>query len=260
MNFLKMISIMNIKEKTKLLNTISFVFGIFLIAFLVQLASVLKGDNLVFPDIIKIIKTFFLLLSKKETYLLIATTFFHLLVTLVISFLFGLLTGLFQGFSNFFHKLTSPLMSLLRSMPMIVLTVIIMVLSDYQNVPYIVTSLVLIPIISEAVCHGIKNIDRDLIDAYLLFTNFNLKVFFTVYIPLIKGYLHQAFVNSVGMGIKVIVTAEYLVQCRNSLGKAVFESTYFNEYEEIYAYALIMVLIVLLVTKLPDFQLKKIKK
>ena len=53
------------------------------------------------------------------------------------------------------------------------------------------------------------------------------------------------------MGLKLIVTAEYLVQTRSSLGKAIYSSSYFNEYEDIYAYALIMILLVLLVSELP---------
>ena len=53
------------------------------------------------------------------------------------------------------------------------------------------------------------------------------------------------------MGIKMVVTTEYLVQTRNSLGKAIYSSSYFNEYQDIYAYALIMILLVLLVSALP---------
>ena len=54
------------------------------------------------------------------------------------------------------------------------------------------------------------------------------------------------------MGLKVIVTAEYLVQTKNSLGKAIFNESYFNEYAEIYAYALIMVLLVVALTGIPS--------
>ena len=44
---------------------------------------------------------------------------------------------------------------------------------------------------------------------------------------------------------------EYLVQSKDSLGKAIYSSSYFNEYQDIYAYALIMILLVLLVGSLP---------
>ena len=55
------------------------------------------------------------------------------------------------------------------------------------------------------------------------------------------------------MGIKLAVTTEYLVQARDSLGKAVYSSGYFAEYAEVYAYALIMILIVVLVSEIPKW-------
>jgi ABC-type nitrate/sulfonate/bicarbonate transport system permease component len=58
------------------------------------------------------------------------------------------------------------------------------------------------------------------------------------------------------MGIKVAVSAEYLVQSRDSLGKAVFLSGYSSEYAEIYAYALMMILLVLLITEVPGLLIK----
>lgn len=77
------------------------------------------------------------------------------------------------------------------------------------------------------------------------------RVVFQVYLPLMAGYLKQACVNAVGMGIKLVVTTEYLVQTRDSLGKAVYSSSYFNEYENIYAYALVMILLALAISGIP---------
>ena len=53
------------------------------------------------------------------------------------------------------------------------------------------------------------------------------------------------------MGVKLAVSTEYLVQTKNSLGKAVHTSGYFNEYQDIYAYALVMILLVLVVSEGP---------
>jgi NitT/TauT family transport system permease protein len=140
---------------------------------------------------------------------------------------------------------------MLRSLPMIVLIVVIMVIAKYKWVPVIAPSLVLIPIISEATCEGFRRIDQELVDVYRMNSNFNFSVLVHVYLPLMAGYLKQAYVNAVGMGIKLTVSTEYLVQTRNSLGKAVHSSGYFNEYQDIYAYALVMILLILLVSELP---------
>ena len=235
-------------------STFFYLAGIFLIALIVQILSIAKGDSLVFPRVTEILKSFFYLLSKAETFHLIFTTLLHLFISLLISSLAGLSLGLFEGFCEPVYKIFRPVMTFLRSIPIIVLVVIIMVLTKYEKVPFIATSLILIPMISEATSQGCRQLKKDqaeLIDVYRLFSNFSFQILISVYMPLIAGYLKQAYINAVGMGIKIVVTTEYLVQTKDSLGKAVNTSIYFNDYSEIYAYALIMVLLVLLLTETP---------
>ena len=235
----------------------AFVLGIILIGCLIQAAGWIKNDRLVFPDVIEILRAFFRLITTPKTWQLIWTTLRHLLAAMAISTVFGLIIGLAEGYSDFIRTLLRPLMVLLRSIPMLVLVVIIMVLTTYDRVPLIGTSLILTPLISEAVCEGYRSIDSDLIDVYRLCSDFNLQVLRNVHLPLMTGYLKQAYISAIGMGVKLVVSTEYLVQTKNSLGKAINTSIYFNEYQDIYAYALIMVLLVVLISELPVVVLRK---
>ena len=134
------------------------------------------------------------------------------------------------------------------------------ILMDYDYVPVVASSLILIPMIAEAACEGCLRIDRELIDVYRMSGGFSLTVLWRVYLPLMAGYLRQAYVNAVGMGVKLAVSTEYLVQTKNSLGRAVTDSTYFLEYQDVYAYALIMILLVLLLSELPLAILRRLQK
>ena len=232
-------------------DTLIFCLGIIFIGCLLQLTGKAKGDALVFPSVFEILKAFFRLIRTAATYKLIFTTIAHLFVALAASTVIGVAVGMLEGLCSEVRQFLKPLMILFRSIPMIVLVVIVMVLTKYTRVPYIVTSLILVPLISEATCEGCLRIDSELIDVYKLNSNFSPRILFTVYIPLMAGYLKQAYINAVGMGMKLVISTEYLVQTRNSLGKAIHTSGYFNEYEDIYAYALIMILLVILVTELP---------
>ena len=237
-------------------DSLAFVLGIILIGCLIQAAGWIKGDRLVFPDVPEILRAFFRLLCTQKVWLMIWVTLRHLLSALAVSTLIGLLIGLAEGYSDFVHNLFRPLMVMLRSIPMVVLVVIIMVLTRYERVPLIATSLLLIPLISEAVSEGCRHIDRELIDVYRLHSRFNLQVLWNVHLPLMTGYLKQAYISAVGMGLKLVVSTEYLVQTKHSLGKAIHSSSYFNEYQDIYAYALIMIFMVLLLSELPLFIMK----
>lgn len=240
--------------------TLGFCLGILLVGILIQAAGWLKGDRLVFPDVGEILAAFIRLLGTDKVWRQIGNTLLHLTEALLVSAVIGTATGLAQGRSPFVRTMLRPLMILLRSVPMIVMTVIIMVLARYELVPLIATSLMLIPLISEATCEGFLQIEPELVDVYRMNSGFTPRVVFRVYLPLMAGYLKQAYINAVGMGIKLAVTTEYLVQARDSLGKAVYSSAYFNEYAEIYAYALIMILLAVLVSELPKLIGKVYKK
>ncbi|MBQ9009471.1 MAG: ABC transporter permease subunit [Clostridia bacterium] len=239
------------KRNKAIRETILFCSGIILLGCLIQAAGWMRNDRLVFPDVIEILRAFFRLLGEGQTYLKIGVTLRHLLEVMVVSGLIGIAVGLAEGLSDAVRTLLKPAMILLRSIPMIIMVVIVMVLTRYDRVPLIASSLFVIPIISEAVSEGCRSIEPELIDVYRLNSGFNLQVLTHVHLPLIAGYLRQAYANAVGMGLKLVVTTEYLVQTKNSLGKAVYSSSYFNEYQDIYAYALIMIVLVLLVGALP---------
>ncbi|MGN0793062.1 MAG: ABC transporter permease [Aristaeellaceae bacterium] len=238
-------------SRSKLSDTLSFCLGILLIGALVQLAGWAKGDDLVFPGVDEILRAFGRLVTTGRTYQLIWTTIRHLLLSMAVSTVIGIALGIAQGLFRFVRNLLQPTMIFLRSLPMIVLIIIVMVLVKKTYVPVIATSVMIVPIISEATCEGCLRIDRELIDVYRMNSSFNLRVLMQVYLPLMAGYLRQAYVNAVGMGVKLVVTTEYIVQTMGSLGKAVYDSSFTLEYQDIYAYALIMILLVLLVSEAP---------
>ncbi len=238
------------QDKARHQGLISFL-GIILICCLVQAAGWLKGDRLVFPSVPEILRAFLRLMGDARTYAKIWITLRHLLVSLLVSTAIGVGLGLAEGASPFLRTLLRPLMNFLRAIPMVIMVVLIMVMTRYDRVPVIATSAFLIPLIAEATCQGHLDLDRDLMDVYRLEGDFGPRVLWNVHLPLMAGYLRQAYVSAVGMGMKLVVSTEYLVQTKDSLGKAIHSSSYFNEYQDIYAYALIMVLLVLLVDQIP---------
>lgn len=242
----------SILKQNRIKDTVSFILGILLLGFLIQIAGSLKGDRLVFPGVPEILKAFVRLIGTPATYRLILTSVKHLIQAVLAASVIGIFVGIVEGCSDFARSLLKPVMILLRSIPMIVMVVIIMVLTKYTRVPVIASTLFLIPFISEAVCEGYRSLDPNLIDVYRLNGPFSFYVLTHVHLPLMTGYLKQAYISAVGMGLKLVVSTEYLVQTRDSLGKAVHNSSYFNEYEDIYAYALIMIVLVLLVSAIPS--------
>ncbi len=243
-------------KPSKARNSLAFCLGVVLIGCLIQAAGALKGDVLVFPGVGEILRAFLRLLGAGQTWRMIGTTLGHVLFSMAVSTLLGIALGVAMGLSSFLRWLMQPLMAFLRAMPMIVLIVIVMVVTKYERVPVIASTMILVPMIAEAACEGCLRIDQELIDVYRMNSAFSLRVLRLVHLPLMGGYLRQAWINAAGMAVKLAVSTEYLVQTKNSLGKAVHQSAYFLEYQDIYAYALMMILLVLLVSELPLWLLR----
>ena len=246
--------------RSKIKDTIAFCLGIVLIGAVLQAAGALKGDNLVFPGVDVILRAFGRIITTGKTWQMIWTTMKDLILSMAVSTVLGVVIGLMMGMIPFLRQMLKPMLIMLRSLPMVILIVIIMVLTDYSRVPVMASSIILVPMIAEAACEGCVRIDKELIDVYRMNAGFNLRVLFQVYLPLMAGYLKQAYVNAVGMGVKLAVSTEYMVQTKNSLGKAVHSSAYFNEYQDIYAYALVMILLVLVVSEAPVWAMNAVSR
>ncbi len=241
------------QNSKKVIEYLSFVFGIILVCFLIQVLSWIKNDIVVFPSIIEVFSAFFKLLGDGNTYLYILYTLFALILAILISTILGLTLGVLAGVNKVVEQVLKPFMILFRSIPMIVLIVIIYLLVDNIIIPYITSILILTPIIYEAEKEGIKAIDRTYIDVYRLQSKFNLRVVFRVYLPMTSSYLKQAFSNMIGLGFKIIITVGYIAGVRNSFGLDLSMARQALEFDKLYAYALLFILIISIFELIPLF-------
>ena len=72
-------------ERRKTKETLTFCLGILLIGCLIQAAGWMKNDRLVFPDVPDILRAFFGLLGREETYRKIGVTLLHLVEAVALS-------------------------------------------------------------------------------------------------------------------------------------------------------------------------------
>ena len=250
----------------KIKNLILFVAGILIFIIIISLIGIIKDNKVVFPSVFEITDTFFELLKKGDTYKYVGITLLDFVIALLFSSIIGLGFGILSGFNDISKGILRPFMIVFRSMPMVIIIVIIMLTipnDNYRYVPIVSTSIALIPILYEAVSEGIRRIDSSFNDVWRLNSKLNAKVIFNVHLPLISGYLKQAIITAIGLGIKMIVTTEFIAGVRNTMGTAIFNSKSLVEYKEIYAYALILIILVVLVELIPDlivFVVKMIKE
>lgn len=232
-----------------------FILGIAFIflAWFVLSASV--QNAIAMPKIPETISALGDLLSKGTTYLIIAQTILRIFGTILIAFTIAIVLVIFSSLSKRFAAFINPLISLFKTMPVAVIILFLLFVFGGSKAPFFVAILVVMPIMYEATYNGVKNIDKTLIEEVRMFSNINFYVVRKIFLPLAFPYALLSILQSIGLGLKVMVMAELIAQTKNSIG---YEMAYYKSFlsmEYVFAWGIIMVLFVIVVEVL----IKKVK-
>lgn len=85
--------------------------------------------------------------------------------------------------------------------------------------------------------------DTELLDVYRLEQHDWKLALRYIYFPMIKNYVLLSFLQSFGLGIKVLVMAEFLAQSKNSIGNSIYLAKVNIQYDLVFAWTIILIVI-----------------
>ncbi len=199
--------------------------------------------QLIMPSPESVFLSLFDLLTNSDSLGIIAISMFRLILSITLSTALGIALGMLSGLNQKVSWVMKPYVTILRTIPVISIIVILLILFGYKITPFIITFLMVFPIVFQAAESGIKAINHELIDVY----NLERHDFFIsirhLYFPMIQKYLFLSFLQSFGLGLKVLVMAEYLGQTRNSIGNSLYLAKTNLDYSEVFAWTILLILI-----------------
>ena len=89
----------------------------------------------------------------------------------------------------------------------------------------------------------IDALKNELIDVYKLEEKHLFLAIKILYFPMVKNHIILGLLQSFGLGLKVLVMAEYLAQTRVSIGNSIYLSKINLQYDHVFAWTLILILI-----------------
>lgn len=223
--------------------TILSVFFLFLVWLI---AGMIVDNTLILPKPEAVLLAFGRIFVDADSLSVILQTTLRLLVGLFFASLTGLLLGILAGFNRNFSMFFNPIVTVLRTIPVISITVILLIMFGFSFTPYIITFLMLFPLIYQGTYGAIKSIDQELIDVYKLEDNNFFTGLKNCYLPLISRDIRTALLQSLGLGIKVLVMAEYLSQTKNSIGNQLYLAKVNLNFDEVFAWTLLLIILALL--------------
>lgn len=236
-----------------------FILGILSIIFVWFLASIIVNNSGIVPSIPSVINKVVDLLSEFNTYSMIIKTLLKIMLALFISLDIAFVLAVFSLISHKFESFIRPLITLFKTIPVVTIAAIVLIMFFKQDVRYIGTIvvgvIVIVPIIYESVLTSFQSIDKNVLDSTKLESNFNFRVLLDVYVPLALPSIVTSILQSFGLGLKVLVMSELIINPNNSIGKAIGEYASYGEMEYVFAWTIILIVIVLII----DYFLKKVK-
>lgn len=223
--------------------SVYFIFGIALIFILWAFASYTSGSSVIVPSIREVFVALVSILQTKDFYTHFAFSLLRVFITfsiaIVLSTAIGIVSAIFRQL-NFFLM---PLISVIRTIPLLPLILLAIVWFTPNYVPIFVSLLMIFPIIYNSIITAIDEIDINLIEMAQSYTVSKMLQIRKLYIPSIAPYFLSACSMSMGITWKSVLAAEIISLPKYSIGFLLYTSHQYLETANTFAYCIIALLL-----------------
>lgn len=178
---------------------------------------------------------------------------------IAVSVALGVVIGMLSGLNRVFYELMLPFVTVVRTLPVVSVSILINLWIKSGWVPLMVTFLVCFPITWTNVVEGIQNTSGNLLEMAALYHVPFKRILKDIYLPTLKPYFASALMNVIGMGWRSTVTSEVLANALPSVGMNLYYAKVYLETETLFSWTLIVVICSFTLEKLTVWFLRKIK-
>ena len=183
-----------------------------------QLTAVLIAQPLIVPRLEAIAAAVVNILTGEDFFLTVAATLLRIAATIAIDTVIAFLLGIAAGVSKRIEAALSPFETAMRAVPTMGVLLLSLIWFNSEITPIFVASLIALPLLYRGVVNGVKNIDIRLIQMSTGFKVSFVRKLTQLYIPSIRPFTLTAYSATLGLLVKVMVTAEVLSQPRRGIG------------------------------------------
>lgn len=199
------------------------------------------NNSLVLPNVKEVVQQLEFMFMNESTWLSMGNTFFHLVITVAICFLINVVILLLVMSIKPLESMLSPLFALLRTIPIIAIIVILLLVFGNKKSPSIITGFVVLPLMYEQMLTSFKQIDKNIIDDLSLLQANKWQTLLYVFLPMSMPIIGSVLVQSLGLGLKVMVMSEYIAQPNTTIGYSMMQGVSTLNTAVVFAWTLILV-------------------
>ena len=222
--------------------------GFLLVVWFITYFSV--GNELLVPALPDSLKEMGELLAKGAFWKAFSMTLLRTLWAFAISFVFALIFAVIAymvpAFANFF----APLVSALRSIPVLAVLLILLSFFGAAEAPVAVAFLSLFPMLYAGILAALSGVDKHLIEVSRVCGTPTHRRVTAIYLPLASPYVLREAGAALSFALKVVVSAEVLANTAKSLGGMMQQARIYAEIPQLFALVSVAFLVGLLLETL----------
>lgn len=173
-------------------------------------------------------------------------------------FFAGVITGtalaVLSAVFSFAKAVISPAMSAVKAVPVASFIIFALFFLKSSALSFLISALMVMPVIYDAVSKGIENADGKLIETAWLFGLSPMRKARYLYFPSVMPFLNAAFRTAAGLAFKSGTAAEVIGQPEFTMGDMLYRSKIYLETADLFAWTIVIIMLgklfELLVTRL----------
>ncbi|MGL1892782.1 MAG: ABC transporter permease subunit [Spirochaetaceae bacterium] len=222
-----------------------------------KVSALIIGAEVILPSPLVVLKSLISITFQKGFIIQVGTTLLRGTIGFLISFSAGLIVGVLAGIFPKFSLFVRPIISVIRTTPVISVILLALIWFNVNYVPIFVAFLMAFPIVCGNVIEGLTTVDQNLLDMANTYKIPLKKQVFQIYIPSIIPFILAGASLSLGVIWKVIVAAEVISQPEWGIGTSLNEAKAFLVTEEVFAWTVIAILLSVITEKIFNIWKKK---
>jgi NitT/TauT family transport system permease protein len=201
------------------------------------------GNEFILPGPGKVLKQMGELLLLPDFYFNLLVTILRGLLGFLISLVMASILGFAAGLWPSFRHAVFPLLTALRSTPVISFILLALIWVGSDRVPVFIAFLTMFPILCTSILDGIKNTDRELITMAQSFRVPQTRVFTGIFLPSIAPFFFSGLTNAMGFGWRAIIIGEVLSQPVLGIGSRMKDAQNYLQVSTLIAWTVFAILI-----------------
>lgn len=201
------------------------------------------GSEVLFPSPQTTFRTLGRLVTQQSFWLSTGATILRVFIGFSLAMIFGLFLGIICGLNAEVKAFFQPLMTTIRSTPVMSIILITLLWFEPNHVPIFIAFLMCFPIVWQNTFTGIRKVNSRLLQMATVYNVSKKSVLLNIYIPSLVPFLMAGFKTALGIGWKVTVAAEVLSHPKFSIGDNLYNSSIYIDTPSLFAWTFVVILL-----------------